>query len=281
MSKRLKNVKLLVFGHAYMGWVKEIVEIESKFVYEINVILHHNFLVEISNYLPFGGYFDHLRWYTKQRMIDLLGKPDNVNVYLISMFYFVPDGWNKRLGDKLTKKFESFIKRKQIKFDLIHAHFAYPQGYVAAKLGQKFNVPVVITTHGHDIYEMPFRDNGWEKMIKWTLEQATHIITVSQRNKYIMTQKLRINDGKISVIPNGYNSNKFRPMPKEIARNILGLPQNRKIILNVGNLYPAKGHKYLIEAIKVVIEKRKDILCIIVGDGPLKKTWKNNLKSWD
>ncbi len=35
--------------------------------------------------------------------------------------------------------------RRDFPFDLIHAHFTFPDGWVAAKLGQRYGVPVVIT----------------------------------------------------------------------------------------------------------------------------------------
>jgi glycosyltransferase involved in cell wall biosynthesis len=209
--------------------------------------------------------------YTKQRIVDFEKKPDNVKVHLIPLLYFIPDGRNKRLGDKLTKKFEDYIRKERIEFNLIHAHFTYPQGYVAVKLGQKFDVPVIISAHGHDVYEMPFRDNKWKNIIKKTLEQSNYIITTSHKNKYIIAKKLGINK-KISVIPNGFNPQIFRSMPRNIVRGKLGLSEDKKVILNVGNLYPIKGHKYLIIAIREIVKTgRDDILCVIIGDGPLKK----------
>lgn len=273
-----KDMKLLVLAHAYTAWVKDLVESESRFLNEINVILHYNPLTEISNYIPFGGYFDHIRWYTRRRMLSLERKPENVSVHLVPLLYFTPDGKNKKLGDKLVKKFEEFIKQKRIEFDFIHAHFIYPQGYVAIKLGQKFNVPVVVTAHGHDIYEMPFRGSDWKKIIKQTLEQATHITTVSQRNKNIMTQKLDISVEKISVVPNGYDPTKFKPMAKEKVREYLNLSKDKEIILNIGNIYPIKGHKYLIEAIRKIIEFKNNILCVVIGEGSLKRKLENRVK---
>src|SRR5262249_22526320 len=35
--------------------------------------------------------------------------------------------------------------RRDFPFELIHAHFTYPDGWVAAKLGQRYGVPVIIT----------------------------------------------------------------------------------------------------------------------------------------
>ncbi|MBT9150323.1 MAG: D-inositol 3-phosphate glycosyltransferase [candidate division WS2 bacterium] len=272
MNRDLKDIRILTLGHAYLGFVKDLAEVESKFVNQINVILHHNSLVEISNYVPFGGYFDHLKWYTKRRMIDLRGKPNNLKLHLISLLYFIPDGRNLKLGDKLFKVFSRYIKNNKFEFDLIHAHFIYPQGYVGVKIKEKFGVPLIVTTHEHDICDMPVRNR------KWILEQADHIITVSQWSKDIVVEKLGIPKEHISVIPNGFAPRLFKQIDQNITREKLGLPQDKKIILNVGNPYPVKGHKYLIEAISNIIKEYDNILCIIVGDGSIKESLKKQTK---
>lgn len=64
------------------------------------------------------------------------------------------------------------------------------------------------------------------------------------------------------------------------CRAKLELPTNRKIVLNVGNLYhKVKGHKYLIEAMSEVIKHRKDVLCIIIGSGKLYPELKKQIES--
>src|ERR1700686_1365368 len=37
--------------------------------------------------------------------------------------------------------------RRDFPFDLIHAHFTYPDGVAAVRLGKQFGVPVIITEH--------------------------------------------------------------------------------------------------------------------------------------
>ena len=46
----------------------------------------------------------------------------------------------------------------------------------------------------------------------------------------------------------------------------------------MGNLELIKGHKYLIEAIESVIRRRKDVLCLIVGNGELKNELEKQIK---
>ncbi len=201
-----KNTKILVIAANYSYFIKELIEAESKYVEKINVLVHHNYLSELSKFLPFDGYFKVIRqFYLKEKLIDTGKKPDNVSVDLISLFYLIPDGRNKRFGDQIAQKFERYIKKNRIEFDLIHAHFVYPQGYIAIKLGKRFNIPVIVTAHGHDVYDIPFRDNQWNKKIKWILNKSNYIITVSESNRRILVDKLKVIEKKITVIPNGFN----------------------------------------------------------------------------
>lgn len=265
MDEEKTNIGLLVLPHAYLAWVKDLVETEAKYLSRIDVLLHHNLLSEISYYIPLGGCFEHVRWYTKRKMIDLNRKPDNVHVHLIDTLYFVPDGKNLRLGDKLVKKYERHIQKQRLEFDIIHAHFTYPQGYVAVKLGEKLKIPTVVTAHGHDVYEMPFRSKKWGDIIKFVWDSADYIITVSHKNKTIIENLTNSKD--TIVIPNGYNSSAFKYIPKDVARKVLNLSLDKKILLNVGNLYPIKGHYYLLYAFARVLECQNDAMLIIAGEG--------------
>jgi len=71
-------------------------------------------------------------------------------------------------------------------------------------------------------------------------------------------------------IPNGFDKKKFYPLNKEVCRDKLNLPKNKKIIFSLSNLIERKGYKYSIESISRVIKKKKDILYLIGGSGPLK-----------
>ena len=192
----------------------------------------------------------------------------NVKVFFPRYFHLPIEYFRKRLGDSQYKATNALIEKEKTEFDLIHAHFVWPSGYVAAKLKEKYKVPLVVTAHGFDIYDVPFRNTILKKKVEYTLNSADYIITVSNSNlKYI--NKLNIKTS-VEIIPNGFNKKLFYPMDSRKCRELLELPLNKKIILTVGNLVEVKGHKYLIRAIKEILKQRKDIMCIIIGSGGLK-----------
>ncbi len=141
---------------------------------------------------------------------------------------------------------------------------------------EKYNVPLIVTAHGYDIYDLPFRDKEWKEKIEYVLNEADYIITVSESNLKCINQ-LNIKT-PVKVIPNGFNAKLFYPRDSKNSRNTLNLPLDKKIILTVGNLVEIKGHKYLVEAISEVVKHRKDILCIIIGSGELKNELQKQIK---
>ena len=159
---------------------------------------------------------------------------------------------------------------------MIHAHHTWTAGYAGARLKEKCDIPLVITGHGYDVYSLPFKDDEWQEKIKYVLNTADHIITVSQSNLTCI-KKLDVST-PVTVIPNGFRSDLFYPRNSSECRRALNLPQDRRIILTVGNLEAIKGQKYLVEAIQRIVQERKDILCVIVGAGKLRPILKRQIR---
>jgi len=70
---------------------------------------------------------------------------------------------------------------------------------------------------------------------------------------------------KITVIRNGVDTAKFRPVPRDEARTRLGLSRDRRIIVSAGYRLEIKGFHFLIDAIPRIREVYPDILVAIVG----------------
>ena len=272
MNYLLKNKNLLVIPDRYNNFVKDPVNITSSYFNQVFVLVRHNPITEISNVLP----VNYLKPFRKKTLINLSSKPENVTVTLTSLWYAPTDSQYKRLGDKHFKSVDTTIKKKKIEFDLIHSHFTWSMGYVGARLKEKYNVPFIITAHGYDIYDLPFRDEEWSERIEYVLNSADYVITVSNSNLECI-KKLDVKT-PVKVIPNGFRPDLFYPKNSEECKKILQLPSDKETILTVGNLVEIKGHKYLIEAMNEVVKHRKDVLCIIVGSGKLKNKLEKQIK---
>jgi glycosyltransferase involved in cell wall biosynthesis len=161
--------------------------------------------------------------------------------------------------------------QKDFDFDLIDAHYVYPDGFAAVLLGKFLKKPVVVSARGTDINlytKLPLI----KRLISYTLRKANSVISVCQALKNEMV-KIGVEDKKISVIPNGVDPKKFFPTKKEVAREKLSLPLNKKILLSVGALIPRKGFELLIGAISLLKDdfNENELLLAIVGEGDFRR----------
>lgn len=147
-------------------------------------------------------------------------------------------------------------------FDLIDAHYFYPDGVAAAKLGKYFNKPVVITARGSDITLLP-QFKGPRRKILQAASQASGIITVCNALKDELV-RLGVPAKKITSLRNGVDLNLFQPIDREITRQSLGLKQFT--LLTVGHLVAVKGHELILRAMVLLPEMH----LMIAGDGNLR-----------
>ncbi len=267
----MKNKNLLIIANSfphknclYGGiFVKNLVDSIAENFNKIYVIAPTPHLLE------FFGKFDWIPESWRKGINPINYSYKNISVYFPNFFVPPLNFLRETYAEEAYKSTVKLISEKNISFDIIHAHFIYYAGYVGAKLKEKYKKPLIITGHGTDVYELPFRFKNFEKMAKYALGNADYVTTVSKSN-YEKLIELGVEEEKAVVITNGYDANIFKPIPEEESKDRLNIPKNKKIILSVGMLEEIKGHEYLIKAMKKVIDKEKDVLCIIVGSGQLK-----------
>ena len=152
-------------------------------------------------------------------------------------------------------------------YQVIDAHWIYPDGFAAVKIAKELGLPVVVSARGNDINE--YIDFPLIRpQIKWCLQNSDHVISVCQALKDLML-RLEIPESKISVIGNGIDTGIFYPVPRELAWSRLGLPCDRPVLLSVGILEERKGHHILIDALRILKKERSSSpFLVIVGSGP-------------
>jgi teichuronic acid biosynthesis glycosyltransferase TuaC len=269
-----KEKNLLIIAHSYDNFVKDQVDIISKQFNHVYVLVRYNPLFEYFNAIPSSRLENIIDNYTVKTKLNLINKPENVTVILTPSSYIPIDTFYNKLGTTHYQSVENTIKKYNIKFDLIHAHFIWSAGYVGFKLKQKYNNPLIITGHGYDVYSLPFKNNYMKAQIINILSNTDHIITVSEKNKNII-ENFNVKT-PINVITNGFDEKQFHMININTSKNKLNISSDRKIILTIGNLIPIKGQAYLINSIKRLLKYRNDFQCIIIGNGELK----NNLQRY-
>ncbi|HEY2008377.1 MAG TPA: glycosyltransferase family 4 protein [Rhizomicrobium sp.] len=146
------------------------------------------------------------------------------------------------------------------RFDLIDAHYFYPDGVAAAMLGRTFGIPVVITARGTDINLIPQFRRPRQLILK-AARDAGALITVCQALKDELAG-LGVPDAKITALRNGVDLEQFKPLDRASLRQkwqVSGF-----VLASVGLLIERKGHHLAIEALAGI----PDATLLIAGAGP-------------
>lgn len=144
-------------------------------------------------------------------------------------------------------------------FDLIDAHYFYPDGVAAVMLGRAFGLPVTVTGRGTDINVIPDHRLP-RRMIRWAADHADGVIVVSG-GLATKLAGLGVDRSRITVLRNGVDATLFRP-----TSPFAGIPggPRKPLAVSVGNLVPLKGHDLVISALRDL----PGLNLWIVGGGP-------------
>ncbi len=154
------------------------------------------------------------------------------------------------------------LRREGFDFDLIDAHYYYPDGVAAGLLARWLGKPFVVTARGTDLnlipeYTLP------RKLILGAERAASASIGVCQA----LMDKLRELGGdprKLHTLRNGVDLERFVPEDRAEARARLGLPVAGRMLVCVGHLIERKG-QYL--AIDALAKMPADVRLVLAGEG--------------
>lgn len=165
-----------------------------------------------------------------------------------------------------------FIVRKAIKehFDVVHVQWFQfsPVDYHYLKKIKKHHIKLVVSVH--DI--LPFNEKKYDMPYHRKIYGlCDHIIVQAKNNIDRFTQLFPEYKEKLSFIPHGHFLDFAEKHNKAEARNYLGLPEDKFVLLFFGQIKKVKGVGVLIEAFGKLSEKRNDLFLVIAGS-----VWKDD-----
>jgi glycosyltransferase involved in cell wall biosynthesis len=166
------------------------------------------------------------------------------------------------------KNIEKMIKQEKI--NILHGLMFHGGGATAIKIGKKFNLPVIVQSHGSDVQVVPEINYGASlnpknaSKINNVIQHADKIIAISDINKEMILE-LGGTEDKISVIPNGIQHQEIGNIPFQNMRSRYNLKANDFVLLTVGRNSPIKRMELLFKAIALIKDKNPQIKCICVG----------------
>jgi teichuronic acid biosynthesis glycosyltransferase TuaC len=177
-----------------------------------------------------------------------------------------------KIGMNLTPFFLALSARNSIAlllkegfdFDVIDAHYYYPDGVAAALLAAHFRKRLTITARGTDLNLIP--DHWWpRKLMQWAARRADASIGVCDALMDVL-RGWRIDPQKLHVMRNGVDLQRFRPLPQDSVRTELGV-RGQPLLLSVGHMTERKGHHIAIDALAALSAKYPEARLLVVGDG--------------
>ncbi len=148
-------------------------------------------------------------------------------------------------------------------FDLIDAHYFYPDGVAAVKLGAMTGKPVVISARGSDV-NLIARYRSPRRQIRTAARQASAIIAVAHALKEQVTA-LGADPDKVTVLRNGVDLRRFHPQGDRL--------QTRATLNLQGPVWLAVGHLVTLKGVDITIRALADVpdaTLMVAGDGPEK-----------
>ncbi|MCM1122145.1 MAG: glycosyltransferase [Eubacterium sp.] len=184
---------------------------------------------------------------------------------------------------------DNYIKRQLIWFgrlrnvlneglyDIIHINVDHAVEAVRAIMGCKVFGGKKIVVHAHS--------TGFVKETKAIKRRAAKCLrpllttlcdaclACSQEAAEFMYGKLAVRSGKIVLINNGIDVEKYKydPDTRLRLRAVYSL-KDKFVIGHVGNFYYPKNHKRIIQILKKIREKADNVVLMLVGEGELKQT---------
>lgn len=217
-----------------------------------------------------------LPWWTRIRRPGELFAPlreNRTGIDALFPTYWSVPGRHAMHGPAMYRSLRKLVARirEEFHFEVILASWAYPDAYAASRLAREFGCPLVTNVLGSDINalgQMP----AVAPMIRQALGQSHRVISVSHALAERVTA-LGVPAEKVIVQHNGVDGARFRLQDRKALRRRLELPEERKMVLYVGNWVPEKGVDVLVRAFALLKSRgRTDLTLALVGSGPLEPT---------
>ena len=180
--------------------------------------------------------------------------------------------------DSVARRFLG-ARREAIRFlraqkpDLIASHFAM---YAFPFLDYLRLTPTVIHFHGPWAAET-FAEgrSSWSAKARAAIERAVYgrgsrVIVLSKAFGTELVRRYGVPEERVRLVPGGIDCERFNDqLTRQQARERLGWPNDRPIVLSVRRLKRRMGLENLIDAAKQVSRMMPDVLILLGGTGPI------------
>jgi glycosyltransferase involved in cell wall biosynthesis len=173
---------------------------------------------------------------------------------------------------------------RELKPDIVHTHSS-KAGIIGRAAAAKLGIPVVHTIHGASFHRgqsaLAFR--LYQMLERYAARWTDAFISVcdSLTAQYVAAGVA--SEGQFTTVYSGMEVEPFLdpPRPREQVRAELGLSDEHVAIAKVGRLFHLKGHEYLIQAARQVVDQHPNVRFVLIGDGILRQQFEQQIADLD
>lgn len=171
---------------------------------------------------------------------------------------------------RYQKAVRDFFKKHHY-YDAVHLHSS-SKNFLILKYAQKYGVPIRIAhSHNTDFQtQSPIKIFVGNLLKAKLIKYSTHCLACSElAGEWLLGKKLA-NAGRVMIIKNGINLEKYQynPMIRRWKREELEV-RDKIVIGNVGRFVPQKNHLFLLDIFAEIRKKEPNSMLILAGVGEL------------
>jgi len=167
--------------------------------------------------------------------------------------------------------YRSFLKLvHEKKPDILHAHWILPNGYIAAHVARITGIPLIIQTHGSDVFTAE-RNALFRSMARYAASRAHYMVVPSPEHTGRLGA-IGIDTTKTGLVPNTVEADFSSDVTMNDSNRLkkkLGIPPDHAVVLAMGRMVYVKGFNYLIEAFQRIARDHQKVTLVLAGDGVL------------
>jgi len=174
-----------------------------------------------------GGYFNHP---LEEQIRKFQSMPE----------FLLYDGLRERRHEVIPFSTESFPLQK---LDILHCHH-YSRILHYLSVMKRF--PLIFTPHNPFVFSPDYQLSWLDRI---ALKRIDALVVLSNAEKQVYMNRFGLSD-KIHIIPNGLKVSLYDKPDELHFRHTWGIPEDKVVVLFVGQLLPYKGLEYLFKAVE-------------------------------